>query len=83
MRQRPDGLRSEECVSIEPDGAERWVYAEVGLLGDIAEKVVGKTDGAFVAGVNQVAALEEGEVGAGGGRGGGLSDGREGNQQKE
>ena len=56
----------EKRIGVEADGAESRVHAQVGLLGDVFEKIVGEANGAFVAGVNQVAALEESQVGVDG-----------------
>ena len=53
----------EERVGIEADRAEGGVDAEVGLLRYVREKIVSETNGAFVAGVNEIAALEEREIG--------------------
>ena len=61
-----------ERVGIEADGAEGRVDAQIRLFGDVVEKIVRKTNGAFVAGVYQVAALEKGEIGVDGWGGGGL-----------
>src|SRR6185437_5893097 len=67
----------EERIGVETNRTETRIHAEVGLAGDFAEKTVGETNGAFVAGVNEIAALQECELGVnrwGGGGSGLLSE---------
>lgn len=60
----------EERIGIEAKGAKTGVHPEVRLFADFTEKTVGETNGAFVAGVDQVTALEQGQVRMNGWRGG-------------